>query len=465
MKTYLFFVLICLSQTTFSQKYKIDGSSPMVFCRGEVFELPNESIFLIKNIVDYNSEDFYFVLSIADRNGIELYNKKYNRKTMLSSEVFAQDSIIIIYRSIDSINNCFYAVSELVSFKLNSIAKDSIIVPPHNISTCKLVQQYKKTIFCWASFNNESIYDVDLILGSIDHSGQISDSLVRIKHDFYLPYKMLVGKSKDIYLFFSYAKVVVLDSNFNFRHNYRFTELDFTNDYDAFWSSDDTFIAGGTSIYNQLMVIESDLYLNELNKVVFESENTRKAGIYSNLAKTTDGFFFFGTSGYNVEYPATVPNNSLFITKLNNSFEVEWEKSLGNDAYYEAFSITGTKSGGCLLLASKYSYSPESDSEELVLFRISQNGDLGQLILGVDQKEKFINNIFPNPGQNQINLTLIENRNGIFKLYNIEGKLVYSQIYSGTQVTFGLPVLPKGMYLYEVINDDGKMERGKWIKQ
>jgi len=426
--------------------------------QSRICETPDGDILIANFIIDNDMGDYY-ELSKLNSDGLLLVSRKYINAN-LNFQIINSDSILVFYEKINS----NYAFAEIINNEFRIIKKDSILIPSRQVSSIVLAHQSGFTYFCFASFS-EDPHDVNLIIGKIDKSGNFCDSLRTMPYDDFFPYKLLVSNSKDLYLFFSLAKVIVLDSTFKVKHNYfLFDDVDFTDDYDAFWSSDNTFITGGTSIFGQMMVIQSDLYLNELNKVTFGSTDTiGRAGINSNLAQVIDGFYFAGTSSYSNEYPYASGGSSIFISKINNNFKVEWEKKYGGDASYRVYSVAPSTTGDCWLVASK-SENIEA-SEELVILRIKPDGRIEQFTVGIKENEALVNSIFPNPGQNQINLTLIENSQGLFELYNLEGKLVYQKNYSGKSASFELPDMPTGLYLYELMNAKGKIERGKWVKE
>jgi hypothetical protein len=74
--------------------------------------------------------------------------------------------------------------------------------------------------------------------------------------------------------------------------------------------------------------------------------------------------------------------------------------------------------------------------------------------------------LFPNPGNNEINLQLPgNNKTAIFSLYNISGKKVLSKQANAIQTTITTGQLPTGLYIYELRKNGVVLDRGKWVKR
>ncbi len=75
-------------------------------------------------------------------------------------------------------------------------------------------------------------------------------------------------------------------------------------------------------------------------------------------------------------------------------------------------------------------------------------------------------NIFPNPNNGYINVTLNENAtNSVIEIYDALGKLVVLKTLSTTQTTINTTELNQGMYTYRIRNNEGVINRGKLIKE
>lgn len=72
--------------------------------------------------------------------------------------------------------------------------------------------------------------------------------------------------------------------------------------------------------------------------------------------------------------------------------------------------------------------------------------------------------IYPNPSSDQIKFLLPNKfKSGLFKLYNITGKSVFSFIYQSPDIILEKSVLASGIYFYRITDDSGEMFAGKIV--
>jgi hypothetical protein len=73
--------------------------------------------------------------------------------------------------------------------------------------------------------------------------------------------------------------------------------------------------------------------------------------------------------------------------------------------------------------------------------------------------------IYPNPGSTAIHVNISENDKGNFRLYNLNGQLVFNQNITAKNNTIHLAELQPGIYIYEFVGQNGESMRGKWISE
>jgi hypothetical protein len=74
--------------------------------------------------------------------------------------------------------------------------------------------------------------------------------------------------------------------------------------------------------------------------------------------------------------------------------------------------------------------------------------------------------LFPNPGQNQIQITFSSDQNNIsFKLYNLQGVIVVNELCQNKFKTILTENLANGIYFYQLVDQNGIKTAGKWVKQ
>jgi len=74
--------------------------------------------------------------------------------------------------------------------------------------------------------------------------------------------------------------------------------------------------------------------------------------------------------------------------------------------------------------------------------------------------------IYPNPGNEEIKVRIAaQNKQSLFELFDLKGRLVLKENFTGTEGTFNTTFLPSGTYIYKITSNDGLFESGKWVKQ
>ncbi len=110
------------------------------------------------------------------------------------------------------------------------------------------------------------------------------------------------------------------------------------------------------------------------------------------------------------------------------------------------YTVSAIDQNGCTVISAGYNYNVVSSNDTI-------------------QKVKF--EVFPNPFQAEINIVSdINHTNGFIRIFDLTGKQVGSQriMNNATQTTMNLNDLNKGIYLLEMIFDNGDKEVIKLIK-
>ena len=82
---------------------------------------------------------------------------------------------------------------------------------------------------------------------------------------------------------------------------------------------------------------------------------------------------------------------------------------------------------------------------------------------GVDETTKAATEIYPNPGNDQLNVRT-SSKNAVIHVFNIYGEQITSLPLSNDATTINTETWPSGMYLWKVISDGKLVETGKWMK-
>lgn len=83
---------------------------------------------------------------------------------------------------------------------------------------------------------------------------------------------------------------------------------------------------------------------------------------------------------------------------------------------------------------------------------------------GVDEPTKATTEVYPNPGNDRLNVRT-SSENAVIQVFNIYGEQLISLPLSDENTTINAEAWPSGMYVWKVISDGGEVETGKWIKE
>ncbi len=167
--------------------------------------------------------------------------------------------------------------------------------------------------------------------------------------------------------------------------------------------------------------------------------------------------FVWPEEGYHPSYYSLIQTDSL----LN----IRWERFYGSDEhYYVLHDVLATRDGGCLLTGTRFDYDAGADDRDIYILKLNNEG----LILGEHNYNKPTLKeaiVYPNPGTNQIKVRIAaQYPQCIFELYDVNGNKVISQEIIGKWGETNTSFLSPGSYVYQIHNNEGLFETGKWVK-
>jgi hypothetical protein len=181
--------------------------------------------------------------------------------------------------------------------------------------------------------------------------------------------------------------------------------------------------------------------------------------------KNKDSIFMGGTRNMWLGYYNPWP--SWFIVLQTDSLlNIRWERFYGGDAYYMMGKVVATNDGGCLVAGTRYDYLNTTELEtDIIILKLNSDG----LILG-DEENPIVEMheaiVYPNPGNEMINVRIAaQHKHSLFELFDLNGRQVLQQNFTGTLGTVNTGFLQPGTYIYKITNQQGLNESGKWLKQ
>lgn len=88
-------------------------------------------------------------------------------------------------------------------------------------------------------------------------------------------------------------------------------------------------------------------------------------------------------------------------------------------------------------------------------------------LIGIKEEPVKPLRIFPNPSSGQLYVEILPNENGIFEIYDTQGKIVYRQAFKAgnAKIEVNINSNANGLYLCRIIYESGKVETGKLLLQ
>ena len=167
-------------------------------------------------------------------------------------------------------------------------------------------------------------------------------------------------------------------------------------------------------------------------------------------------------------YPSPVAsaNSWYFLTQLDTSLEITWQKFYGGDKYYEMYGILATKDGGCMMYGTTYDWRKQDYQRDIFVLKVNKDG----LLLNTDGSisdniKEFI--VFPNPTNDRININIQGNNKGSkIEVFDQFGRSQYkSQLAPNKdQVDIDISTWKPGLYVVRVIIDEKILGTDKIVK-
>jgi hypothetical protein len=280
------------------------------------------------------------------------------------------------------------------------------------------------------------------------------------------------------YMFLNYFEWIMTDSLFNVEHR---KNLDIrrlaTPDVNptGLKKNDSTYYyAGRWTNYNGrrtrdlvFLVLNSIGEIKAFKTVEAMGDTNNVEAQRESIDTTKDGRFIYwgGTNHYDFLRINYSPFRSYFIlTKLNSSYQNEWQKRYGGDAYYSMQGVLATSDGGCAMYGLRYDYNtvPKTDA---IIIKVDGNGIVtSETSIPIAQPNIIP---YPNPSNGQLNFKKedpsVSSRFDL-NLYDMSGKIVFQKRETDLSETFDLSHLSEGNYMYQIKKQEQIISVGKWIK-
>lgn len=188
--------------------------------------------------------------------------------------------------------------------------------------------------------------------------------------------------------------------------------------------------------------------------------------IQNGISLYADNYYIGGTSNMDYYNPYFSSYDSWFhLVKINEDITPQWEYWYGGDAYYVLYYVLATDDGGCFMVGTRYDYLTQDMERDIYIVKVNSEG----LITGLPENAEINMTeaiVYPNPGNEEIKVRIAaQHKQSLFELFDLNGRLVLNENFTGTDGIVNTTFVPSGTYVYKITNTSGLNETGKWIKQ
>ncbi len=155
------------------------------------------------------------------------------------------------------------------------------------------------------------------------------------------------------------------------------------------------------------------------------------------------------------------------LVQTDSMLNIRWERFYGEDVNYNMSKLIATNDGGCIMAGTRFDYINHPNLHKRDIFILKVNSE-GLLTSSNGKPSPLVHNaiVYPNPGKNTIRVRVaVQYKYSLFRLFNINGKVVITQNITGNSAIINTDFLPSGTYIYKITGKNGLYESGKWIKK
>lgn len=181
-----------------------------------------------------------------------------------------------------------------------------------------------------------------------------------------------------------------------------------------------------------------------------------QGGIYTLEGTRTDG------NGY-----LNFNNNYALVCRFDTSLNLLWSRFLGGDGYnYIPISIFSAENGSCMVLCARRNLDTLAPVlHESFIFKFDTLGTVTSVV-NVTNPNIFSVIVFPNPSSSVFTFWVNNTQQqASLSIYEMNGKLLFSQVLANGSNSCNLSSYQNGHYLYTIINNKGEKLSGKIVKQ
>jgi hypothetical protein len=215
-------------------------------------------------------------------------------------------------------------------------------------------------------------------------------------------------------------------------------------------------------------LIKMDSMFNYISSLYYGLLDTLDYTGFNLMDKKHDNIYVLGTSNFSVFSSDWFLN----LTRIDYRGNILWNKIYNEGTRLEARGILATSDGGALIIANEVDFNKPSQPAlgipdvDIYILKVDSNGN--QTSVGLAEGNIIPRNNFlfyPNPVEDQLTIRKV-NQFGNYQLilFDSFGKQVLEYNWVNDQAQLNLSHLKPGMYVYLLVDDEGRSAGGKIIK-
>lgn len=185
---------------------------------------------------------------------------------------------------------------------------------------------------------------------------------------------------------------------------------------------------------------------------------------YRTFDVSENNIYFGAVIPFTYAPPILFPERRWILEyKLELNGDVVWQKFYKGEVNYTPYFHMLTSDGGLLIFSARYDWNdPYPNQRDVHILKIDSDGNY--IPVGMEKPMSNQKQIlaWPNPAKNHVNFTFGLMKDLQIDIYNVHGKLVFSDFYHQSPI-IDLSGFNSGLYVYSISDKDGFLERGKLV--
>ncbi len=371
----------------------------------------------------------------------------------------------------DTVKLWFWEMDSL----FNEIQSRVIQLGKYNYFNARIKRDYEGNILCFGLVT-DSVDHPNAFVYKLSENGDSLRFKVFTSHHAFGQFDLLEKSGNQGYIyvicgFGAGGDILDLDTLFEIQNQHPVPN-DILNFTDLGWISPNTFFQTGEKVNLSTGKRKIGVQVLDTNYAVIhvkflgENDTTNYwPGLRRNLDFIDLNTTYIGGTSNFAPWPFATVNCWYYLTRVDTTLNIQWEKFYGGDANYTLYGILATRDEGCLMFGTLYDNNPQILKRDIYAVKVNKDG----VLVSTDGNPLQIVNeaiLFPNPGREYcIAMLGAQNPSATFRLYDMQGAAVLCREIRQRQTIINLPGLAKGIYPYSFEQEGRIIGKGKWIKE